>query len=152
MCWLPAPYKLQASAHWHIGILTDHPENNRKLFRPCRLRIEGICSRLVGSQRLGLQGLREMCIRDRIVLEKELSKPYEMIDMVTTPDGSLVAMVHCNNCTSDLNADVYKRQVQQQTKRRLSIWLTILISIYQVTLQRQQQTRSYTSMQTTILW
>ncbi len=39
-----------------------------------------------------------------IVLEKELSKPSDMIDMVTTPDGSLVAMVHCNNCTSDLNA------------------------------------------------
>ncbi len=39
-----------------------------------------------------------------IVLEKPLTKPYEMIDMVTTPDGSLVAMVHCNNCTSDLNA------------------------------------------------
>lgn len=39
-----------------------------------------------------------------IVLEKPLSKPYEVIDMVTTPDGSLVAMVHCNNCTSDLNA------------------------------------------------
>ena len=39
-----------------------------------------------------------------IVLEKELSKPYEVIDMVTTPDGSPVAMVHCNNCTSDLNA------------------------------------------------
>lgn len=39
-----------------------------------------------------------------IVLEKDLSRPYEMIDMVTTPDGSLVAMVHCNNCTSDLNA------------------------------------------------
>ena len=39
-----------------------------------------------------------------IVLEHELSRPYEMIDMVTTPDGSLVAMVHCNNCTSDLNA------------------------------------------------
>ena len=39
-----------------------------------------------------------------IVLEKELSKPYEMIDMVTTPDGSPVAMVHCNNCTSELNA------------------------------------------------
>ena len=38
-----------------------------------------------------------------IVLEKELSKPNEMIDMVTTPDGNLVAMVHCNNCTSDLN-------------------------------------------------
>lgn len=39
-----------------------------------------------------------------IVLEKDLSRPYEVIDMVTTPDGSLVAMVHCNNCTSDLNA------------------------------------------------
>lgn len=39
-----------------------------------------------------------------IVLEKNLSKPYEMIDMVTTPDGSLVAMVHCNNCTSEINA------------------------------------------------
>ncbi|MCF0202127.1 MAG: FGGY-family carbohydrate kinase [Bacteroidaceae bacterium] len=39
-----------------------------------------------------------------IVLEKDLSKPNEMIDMVTTPDGSLVAMVHCNNCTSDINA------------------------------------------------
>lgn len=39
-----------------------------------------------------------------IVLEKELSKVYEEIDLVTTPDGSLVAMVHCNNCTSDINA------------------------------------------------
>lgn len=39
-----------------------------------------------------------------IVVEKELSRPYEVIDMVTTPDGSLVAMVHCNNCTSDINA------------------------------------------------
>ena len=39
-----------------------------------------------------------------IVVEKELSKPDEVIDMVTTPDGSLVAMVHCNNCTSDINA------------------------------------------------
>jgi sugar (pentulose or hexulose) kinase len=39
-----------------------------------------------------------------IVLEKELSRPNEMIDMVTTPDGNLVAMVHCNNCTSELNA------------------------------------------------
>lgn len=38
-----------------------------------------------------------------IVLEKPLSRPYEAIDMVTTPDGSLVAMVHCNNCSSDLN-------------------------------------------------
>ena len=38
------------------------------------------------------------------VLEKDLTKPYEEIDLVTTPSGDLVAMVHCNNCTSDLNA------------------------------------------------
>ena len=39
-----------------------------------------------------------------IVLEKDLSRPHSVIDMVTTPDGNPVAMVHCNNCTSDLNA------------------------------------------------
>ena len=39
-----------------------------------------------------------------IVLEKALQKVYEEIDMVTTPSGDAVAMVHCNNCTSDLNA------------------------------------------------
>jgi len=39
-----------------------------------------------------------------IVLEKGLSKVYDAIDLVTTPTGELVAMVHCNNCTSDLNA------------------------------------------------
>ena len=49
-----------------------------------------------------------------IVLEKDLTKPYEMIDMVTTPDGSLVAMVHCNNCTSDLNAWVNLFKEYQQ--------------------------------------
>ncbi len=38
-----------------------------------------------------------------IVLEKALSKVYTEIDMVTTPTGKPVAMVHCNNCTSDLN-------------------------------------------------
>ena len=39
-----------------------------------------------------------------VVTEKALAKVHEEIDMVTTPDGSPVAMVHCNNCTSDLNA------------------------------------------------
>ncbi len=39
-----------------------------------------------------------------IVLEKPLSKLYTEIDMVTTPSGKPVAMVHSNNCTSDLNA------------------------------------------------
>lgn len=39
-----------------------------------------------------------------VVLEKELKSAYPEIDMVTTPTGKPVAMVHCNNCTSDLNA------------------------------------------------
>lgn len=39
-----------------------------------------------------------------VVLEKDLTKVYPQIDLVTTPDGALVAMVHCNNCTSDINA------------------------------------------------
>ncbi|PWM32043.1 MAG: ATPase [Clostridiales bacterium] len=39
-----------------------------------------------------------------VVLEKPLSALYPQIDMVTTPCGDPVAMVHCNNCTSDLNA------------------------------------------------
>ena len=39
-----------------------------------------------------------------VVLEKPLSKVYPEIDMVTTPTGKPVAMVHCNNCTNDMNA------------------------------------------------
>ena len=39
-----------------------------------------------------------------IVLEKPLSKVYPEIDMVDTPGGRPVAMVHSNNCTTDLNA------------------------------------------------
>ena len=38
-----------------------------------------------------------------VVLEKMLSKVHSEIDMVTTPTGKPVAMVHCNNCTSDMN-------------------------------------------------
>ena len=39
-----------------------------------------------------------------VVLEKQLSKVYREIDMVTTPSGFPVAMSHANNGTSDLNA------------------------------------------------
>ena len=39
-----------------------------------------------------------------VVLERQLSRVYEEIDMVTTPTGKPVAMVHCNNCTNDTNA------------------------------------------------
>ena len=39
-----------------------------------------------------------------IVLEKPMSKVYPEIDIVTTPAGKQVGMVHCNSCTSDINA------------------------------------------------
>ncbi|HWH99031.1 MAG TPA: FGGY-family carbohydrate kinase [Propionibacteriaceae bacterium] len=39
-----------------------------------------------------------------IVLEGELSRMHRELDLVTTPAGDLVAMVHCNNGASELNA------------------------------------------------
>ncbi len=39
-----------------------------------------------------------------IVLEKELSRVYPELDLVTTPEGNLVAMAHSNNCSSDTDA------------------------------------------------
>ncbi len=39
-----------------------------------------------------------------IVLEKPMSRVYPEIDIVTTPTGKQVGMVHCNSCTSDINA------------------------------------------------
>ena len=39
-----------------------------------------------------------------LVLERALSRHYTEVDMVTTPSGDPVAMVHCNNCTSDIDA------------------------------------------------
>ena len=39
-----------------------------------------------------------------VVLERPLEHVYEEIDLVTTPTGKPVAMVHCNNCTNDMNA------------------------------------------------
>ena len=39
-----------------------------------------------------------------VVLEKELSKVYPELDLVTTPTGKLVAMAHSNNCSSNLDS------------------------------------------------
>ena len=39
-----------------------------------------------------------------VVLQKDLKNVYEEIDMITTPTGKPVALVHCNNCTNDINA------------------------------------------------
>ena len=49
-----------------------------------------------------------------VVLEEELKQLHEEIDLVTTPSGDLVAMVHCNNCTSDINAwaNIFKEFAQ----------------------------------------
>lgn len=49
-----------------------------------------------------------------IVMERALSKVYPEIDLVTTPAGKPVAMVHSNNCTSDLNAwvEVFRQFAQ----------------------------------------
>lgn len=39
-----------------------------------------------------------------VVLEHKLKRMYPEVDLVTTPTGRSVAMVHCNNCTNDMNA------------------------------------------------
>ena len=43
-------------------------------------------------------------IFEMIVLQKPLSRVYPEVDIVTTPTGEDVAMIHCNNCTGDLDA------------------------------------------------
>ena len=86
--------KLDASGHLKAGIPICPPEGDAGT---------GMVATNAVKQRTGNVSAGTSSF-SMIVLEKELSKPYEMIDMVTTPDGSLVAMVHCNNCTSDLNA------------------------------------------------
>lgn len=45
-----------------------------------------------------------------LVLKKKLSKVHMEIDQVVTPEGYQVGMVHCNNCTSDLNSwvDIFR--------------------------------------------
>ncbi len=37
-------------------------------------------------------------------MEERLKNVHAEIDLVTTPMGDPLAMVHCNNCTSDINA------------------------------------------------
>lgn len=50
-----------------------------------------------------------------VVLEEELKAVHEELDLVTTPSGETVAMVHCNNCTSDLNAwvNLFKETIEK---------------------------------------
>lgn len=50
-----------------------------------------------------------------VVLEKPLSRVYSELDLVTTPDGEPVAMVHCNNCTSEVNSwmEIFKEVLKE---------------------------------------
>ncbi len=57
-----------------------------------------------------------------VVLEHPLQEVYPEIDLVTTPDGKPVAMVHCNNCTSDINAWA---ELLIQFSKRISITCTL---------------------------
>ena len=96
--------KLDVSGHLKAGIPVCPPEGDAGT---------GMVATNAVKQRTGNVSAGTSSF-SMIVLEKNLAKPYEMIDMVTTPDGSLVAMVHCNNCTSDLNAwvNIFKEYQQ----------------------------------------
>ena len=96
--------KLDPSGHLQAGIPVCPPEGDAGT---------GMVATNAVKQRTGNVSAGTSSF-SMIVLEKPLSKPYEMIDMVTTPDGSLVAMVHCNNCTSDINAWVSLFKEYQQ--------------------------------------
>ncbi len=87
-------HKLDISGHLKAGIPLCPPEGDAGT---------GMAATNAVKQRTGNVSAGTSSF-SMIVLEKDLSKPYEPIDIVTTPDGSLVAMVHCNNCTSDINA------------------------------------------------
>ena len=86
--------KLDVSGHLKAGIPVCPPEGDAGT---------GMAATNAVRQRTGNVSAGTSSF-SMIVLEKPLTKPYEVLDMVTTPDGSLVAMVHCNNCTSEINA------------------------------------------------
>lgn len=105
------PKVLQAGEH--AGVLT---KEGALLLDPSGDLQEGIlCCPPEGDAGTGMVATNSIQVRTgnvsagtsvfaMVVLEKDLKKAYEEIDLVTTPVGDLVAMVHCNNCTSDLNA------------------------------------------------
>ena len=76
--------KLDVSGHLKAGIPVCPPEGDAGT---------GMVATNAVKQRTGNVSAGTSSF-SMIVLEKELSKPYEPIDIVTTPDGSLVAMVH----------------------------------------------------------
>ena len=86
--------KLDVSGHLKPGIPVCPPEGDAgtgmvatNSIKPC-----------TGSVSVGTSSF------SMIVLEKDLSQHYKTIDIVATPEGNSVAMVHSNNCTSELNS------------------------------------------------
>ena len=101
------------SAGESAGVLT---EEGAKLLDPSGTFVAGIpvCPP-EGDAGTGMTATNSVAVRTgnvsagtsvfaMIVLEKPLSKVHKEIDLVTTPVGDAVAMVHCNNCTSEINA------------------------------------------------
>ncbi|OUN21050.1 FGGY-family carbohydrate kinase [Pseudoflavonifractor sp. An85] len=113
------PWKLRdilpqvATAGAHAGVLT--PEGAKLLDPTGNLQPGAIFCPPEGDAGTGMAATNAVAKRTgnvsagtsvfaMIVLEKALKDMYEEIDMVTTPDGAPVAMVHCNNCTNEINA------------------------------------------------
>ena len=102
-----------ANAGGEAGVLTS---KGARLLDPAgELEAGAVCCPPEGDAGTGMVATNAVAVRTgnvsagtsvfaMIVLEKPLSKVYPEIDMVTTPTGKPVAMVHCNNCTSDINA------------------------------------------------
>ncbi len=102
-----------ANAGDEAGVLTAE---GAKLLDPTgELEAGAVCCPPEGDAGTGMAATNAVAVRTgnvsagtsvfaMIVLEKPLSRVYPEIDMVTTPTGKPVAMVHCNNCTSDINA------------------------------------------------
>lgn len=106
---LPRPLPAGASA----GMLTDQ---GARLLDPTGVLVDGIplCPP-EGDAGTGMVATNAVAPRTgnvsagtsifaMVVLERELSGYHPDIDMVTTPTGRPVAMVHCNNCTTELDA------------------------------------------------
>lgn len=70
-----------------------------------------------------------------VVLEHELLSVHPEIDLVTTPAGDSVAMVHCNNCTSDLNAWVSLFQEFAETMGLKTDKNTLFSNLYRKALE-----------------
>ena len=104
---LPAVLPAGASA----GCLTEHGAQLLEQMLPCGIPFapaEGDAGTGMTATNAVAPGTGNVSagtsIFSMVVLDQPLKNVYEEIDLVTTPTGKPVAMVHCNNCTADSNA------------------------------------------------